>query len=51
LTQEGIAFEALDNGVLSCENPTRLQELCDSLSRSLSDFLLATNRNVRFCSK
>jgi hypothetical protein len=21
----------LDNGVLSCENPTRLQELCDSL--------------------
>ena len=31
LAKEGIAFEALDNGVLSCENPARLQALCDSL--------------------
>ena len=32
LAKEGIAFEALDNGVLSCANPTRLQQLCDGLS-------------------
>ena len=31
LTKEGIAFEALDNGVLSCADPKRLQELCNSL--------------------
>lgn len=31
LAKEGIAFEALDNGVLTCENPARLQALCDSL--------------------
>jgi len=27
LTQEGIAFEALDNGVLTCADPKRLQEI------------------------
>ncbi len=32
LAKEGIAFEALDNGVLSCANPQRLQQLCDGLS-------------------
>lgn len=32
LTQEGIAYEALDNGLLSCANPARLQALCDDLS-------------------
>ena len=37
LTQEGIGFEALDNGVLSCENPTRLQELCASLASEKID--------------
>lgn len=31
LAKEGIAFEALDNGVLSCDNPARLQALCDAL--------------------
>jgi hypothetical protein len=31
LAQEGIAFQALDNGFLSCQNPQRLQELADSL--------------------
>lgn len=31
LTQEGIGFEALDNGFLSCQNPQRLQQLADSL--------------------
>jgi hypothetical protein len=31
LAKEGMAFEALDNGILSCANPARAQELCDSL--------------------
>src|ERR1044071_8139889 len=34
LAKEGIAFEALDNGVLSCADPRRLQRLCDGLSAS-----------------
>ena len=37
LTQAGIAFEALDNGVLSCEKPTRLQELCEALTSEKID--------------
>ncbi len=37
LAKEGIAFEALDNGVLSCENPARLQALCDSLDSEKID--------------
>lgn len=32
LAQEGIAFEALDNGVLWCANPSRMQEIADGLS-------------------
>jgi hypothetical protein len=31
LEKEGIAYEALDNGFLSCADPKRLQEICDSL--------------------
>ena len=31
LAKEGIAFEALDNGVLSCADPQRLQEIADGL--------------------
>lgn len=31
LRQAGIGFEELDNGFLSCEDPERLQELCDQL--------------------
>ena len=31
LAKEGIAFTALDNGVLSCDDPVRLQQLCDTL--------------------
>ncbi len=30
----GIDFEALDNGFLSCSDPERLQEICDSLSHN-----------------
>jgi hypothetical protein len=40
LAKEGIAFEALDNGVLSCANPRRLQQLCDGLSAHKIDALL-----------
>jgi hypothetical protein len=31
LLKEGIGFTALDNGILWCENPERLQQLCDAL--------------------
>ena len=31
LQKEGIPFDALDNGFLSCPHPQRLQELCSSL--------------------
>jgi hypothetical protein len=31
LEKKGIAYEALDNGFLSCAEPERLQQLCDSL--------------------
>src|SRR3989441_46276 len=40
LAKEGIAFEALDNGILSCACPKRLQEICDSLSAAKIDALL-----------
>ena len=32
LQKEGIGFKALDNGILSCENPARMQEIADALS-------------------
>jgi hypothetical protein len=32
LAKEGIAFEALDNGVLSCADPTRLQQVLEELT-------------------
>lgn len=31
LEREGIGYEALDNGFLSCAQPEKLQEICDSL--------------------
>jgi hypothetical protein len=31
LEKKGIAYEALDNGFLSCADPQQLQEICDSL--------------------
>ena len=40
LAQEAIAFEALDNGVLSCAAPARLQKICDGLSAEKIDGLL-----------
>ena len=40
LTHKGIRFEALDNGVLSCDDPKRLQTICDGLSAEKIDALL-----------
>lgn len=40
LGKEGIAFEPLDNGILSCAAPKRLQEICDSLSAAKIDAFL-----------
>ena len=40
LAKKNIGFEALDNGVLSCEDPKRLQAICDGLSAEKIDALL-----------
>ncbi len=32
MEKEGIAYQPLENGVLSCANPQRLQEICDGLT-------------------
>lgn len=40
LVLEGIPFEALDNGILSCADPRRLQQICDELSSEKIDSLL-----------
>ncbi|MDR3708898.1 MAG: hypothetical protein P4L33_11405 [Capsulimonadaceae bacterium] len=32
LALEGIEFEPLDNGIASCDNPARLQQICDDFS-------------------
>src|SRR5438270_13765568 len=40
LAHKGIEFEALDNGVLCCDDPKRLQAICDGLSAEKIDALL-----------
>ena len=40
LEREGIAYQALDNGIRSCAHPKRLQQICDSLSAAKIDALL-----------
>jgi hypothetical protein len=40
LERAGIEYEALDNGVLSCQSPRRLQSICDGLSAAKIDTLL-----------
>src|SRR5215475_10850931 len=40
LAKQGIAFEALDNGIQSCAEPDRLQAICDGLSAAKIDALL-----------
>lgn len=41
LAKAGIAFEPLDNGVLSCADPGRLQEICDGLDAARIEALVA----------
>jgi hypothetical protein len=40
LVKEGIAHESLDNGILSCADPQRLQQICDGLSAKKINALL-----------
>src|ERR1700688_5004219 len=40
LDHRGIGYEALDNGILSCEDPRRVQAICDGLSAEKIDALL-----------
>jgi hypothetical protein len=40
LAKENIPYEALDNGILSCADPQRLQQICDDLSAEKIDALL-----------
>ena len=40
LANKGIGFQALDNGVLECDDPQRLQSICDGLSAEKIDALL-----------
>jgi hypothetical protein len=40
LTAEGIGYQALDNGLLSCEDPARAQAICAGLSAERIDALL-----------
>jgi hypothetical protein len=40
LEQKGIGFEALDNGILRCDQPKRLQAICDDLTAEKIDALL-----------
>jgi hypothetical protein len=40
LAAKGIGFEALDNGILSCADPKRLQRICDELSAEKIDGFL-----------
>ena len=40
LAQRGIRHEALDNGILACADPKRVQALCDGLSAEKIDGLL-----------
>jgi hypothetical protein len=39
LTKRGIAFEALDNGIASCEDPEAMQVICESLDADRIDKL------------
>ena len=40
LAREGIAYEELDNGILRCADPERMQQLADGLSAARIDALL-----------
>jgi len=40
LDQQGIVYEALDNGILSCADPERVQQIADGLSAEKIDAML-----------
>jgi hypothetical protein len=40
LANRGIPYQALDNGILSCDDPKRVQAICDGLSAEKIDALL-----------
>jgi hypothetical protein len=40
LENKGIQYQALDNGILSCAHPARLQSICDGLSEEKIEALL-----------
>jgi len=40
LLQKGIGFEALENGVLACDDPAQLQRICNGLSEHKINLLL-----------
>lgn len=40
LDKSGIPYEALDNGILSCDDPARAQKICDALSAAKINALL-----------
>ena len=42
LEREGIRYEALDNGIRSCNDPKRLQQICDGLSAAKIEHLART---------
>jgi hypothetical protein len=46
LAKEGIAFQSLDNGVLSCDNPARLQALCDALDSAKIEAVIRENLDL-----
>ena len=40
LDKAGVSYEALDNGILSCEDPRKLQKICNKLTPAKIDKLL-----------
>lgn len=49
LQKEGIAFEALDNGLLTCQNPERAQQIADGLSaEKIADLLHKWQQRLPF---
>ena len=46
LEKRGVAYEALDNGILSCEDPKRLQRICDGLALRRATVSFASGYDV-----
>ena len=47
MTKQGVAFEALDNGILSCEDPALMRRLADGLKNAQVDALFAALLSFR----